>query len=606
MSVLSTIAKALAGRAAKQGGERAVARRAAPLAVERRAAPLVVRRSEPLAVKGGAWWDAPAQRALPAPPKPLALPAPGPGLPPHAAKPRGGQWWVDKEVPLGDYSGNFSPEHAARAQLPTGVRFSSGPTDVALRDWWDKALPRYLKNDFATADDPLRALADRGLLPPNAVHPQIDADTWSRMAGSSFSEDPIEHIMFPRNEMGGMPGAGDDLRGGALSSMPWLAKQPVTDNIYQMRPRDIEDLNFTHVGDELRNALSPEVHGFPPDLAVRPESLQRMSFPQAVEHVGKIGQWREAQMAKQQAEAMNNPAIQTFKEYPDDPRGMRWVELRQPEYDPTVNAEDYYLEHGRYPEEAAPGATHLQDALRFEGDTMGHCVGGYCDDVVAGRSRIFSLRDSKGQPHVTIETGPPHTGNNPTGLRYELPDDVRDTVWDEAMTALKDRGDPAIFDSEGNMTPFGNAEHAREQDLAADRWLKQNAPHDIVQIKGKQNRAPNDDYLPYVQDFVKSGQWGRVGDLRNTGLTRLPDGRYITDQQWDEGMRKALQAGNPSSDPAVIETLLGSHRPNAGATFSDEDWKVVLPHFEGFAYGGRVEADRDFARRPMAVTRRAA
>lgn len=43
--------------------------------------------------------------------------------------------------------------------------------------------------------------------------------------------------------------------------------------------------------------------------------------------------------------------------------------------------------------------------LDAEGEKMGHCVGsgGYDDDVESGRSRIFSLRDRKNQPHVTIE-----------------------------------------------------------------------------------------------------------------------------------------------------------------------------------------------------------
>ena len=40
----------------------------------------------------------------------------------------------------------------------------------------------------------------------------------------------------------------------------------------------------------------------------------------------------------------------------------------------------------------------------------------------------------------------------------------------------------------------------------------------IKQIKGKQNKAPNPEYLPYVQDFVRSGKWSDVGDLSNTGL----------------------------------------------------------------------------------------
>lgn len=48
-----------------------------------------------------------------------------------------------------------------------------------------------------------------------------------------------------------------------------------------------------------------------------------------------------------------------------------------------------------------------QDLAR-EGELMGHCVGGYCNSVDTERSTIYSLRDPKGEPHVTIELdGPP-------------------------------------------------------------------------------------------------------------------------------------------------------------------------------------------------------
>ena len=44
---------------------------------------------------------------------------------------------------------------------------------------------------------------------------------------------------------------------------------------------------------------------------------------------------------------------------------------------------------------------HLHD----EGEAMGHCVGraGYQEAIAAGRSRILSLRDKQGKPHVTVE-----------------------------------------------------------------------------------------------------------------------------------------------------------------------------------------------------------
>ena len=47
-----------------------------------------------------------------------------------------------------------------------------------------------------------------------------------------------------------------------------------------------------------------------------------------------------------------------------------------------------------------------------EGDLMGHCVGGYAEDVANGSTEIYSLRDEKNRPHVTIEMSiynPPET-----------------------------------------------------------------------------------------------------------------------------------------------------------------------------------------------------
>ena len=47
-----------------------------------------------------------------------------------------------------------------------------------------------------------------------------------------------------------------------------------------------------------------------------------------------------------------------------------------------------------------------EKALEREGDLMNHCVGGYCEQVESGESRIFSLRDPDNKPHVTMEYSP--------------------------------------------------------------------------------------------------------------------------------------------------------------------------------------------------------
>ena len=531
--------------------------------------------------------------ALPAPPKVLALPPPDPAkqLPPFAAKPRGGQWMVRGKGSEYDF-GDFSPDVVARETIPGGLLFSSDPNDHALRDWYKRALTKYVMNDMGTPEDPIRSLAERGL----AHKPDLTPDKWSDLAsGTIIGNEPIGSYLLPPNTSGGMPGAGSTLRSDTMQLMPWLAKAPVTDPLYRVNPGGIGALEFGHVADELRQAMKADAYGIPPDLAVRPESLARMSFPQAVERVGRINQFRAKKMEEESLAALNNPAIQTFKEYPD--MGYRWVELRQPEgvelpqdfdilgsndlgYD-VMGPDGTHYGYSKSRDEAIAAAQQeyarrpLQDALKYEGDTMGHCVGGYCDDVASGRSRIFSLRDAKGQPHVTIETAPRDPYNTPQGFGNRM-NELRPGVWDEII-------------AHPDFSQLGG--HGTVEAHFPDLWAQiAGRAEDIIQIKGKQNRAPNDDYLPYVQDFVKSGTWGNIGDLGNTGLVKLPDGRYITKQQYEEGATKWL--GQGASD------LLSNQRMYGDDFWERNDWK---PHFEGYAVGGRIERNRCFSRHPMSV-----
>lgn len=566
-----------------------------------------------------------AQRALPAPPRQLALPAPGPGLPPQASKPRGGQFFTEKADP------SSSPEAVARrqaeelaprflsnedllAQLDTNADVPFPPETQAAQDWLARSLAKYYKTDFGAPEDPLRDLAARGL------HYDVDMtpERWKNMVDSYLAPMSLQQILFQPNRAGGMPGAGSDVRGATLAAMPWLAKQPATDNIYGV----VGGLNLSHFADELANALNPTASGLPADLALRPESLARMSFPQAAERVGRINQFRAKQMDEAVQASANNPAVQTFKEYPE--AGYRWVELRQPEFTPDTLPESFSLRVrdndqggksyaivdefnrgqevsvGTSPEDAIQRAKRrlmaddprLQDALRFEGDTMGHCVGGYCDDVASGRSRIFSLRDAKGQPHVTIETAPGRVPRDP-------PPDIEADIAAKAEVLAEE------ISKSGPLSKQGAFERTYSRLVSEWRAQQQRPPQDIIQIKGKQNRAPVEDYLPFVQDFVKSGTWGDVGDLRNTGLVRLPDGRFITQQQAEEAvgaipetttMRRAY-----GSDERVPTRQV--YDPSSLDYMDPEEWAGISQYFEGFAIGGRVDADRCFSRSPFGVRR---
>jgi hypothetical protein len=279
---------------------------------------------------------------------------------------------------------------------------------------------------------------------------------------------------------------------------PWLEKVPDEAAVYSAKGLQ-RDLGFEHLIDELRNATDPD-SGLPRSLQLSPEKLQKVTVPQAVELVDKINKWRAEQKVAADLKRSQNAATVEYKAYETIPgttepnqRGLRWVELRKPEVKELpegysvkpMDREGYYAVYeppskaypqgrstgaiGKSPEEAIAnsdfGRNALEESLKYEGEVMGHCVGGYCPDVQEGRSRIYSLRDAKGEPHVTVE--------------------VRPGIIEPRMN-----GDVKL-------------------------------PDEIVQIKGKANRAPKDEYLPFVQDFVRSGQWSAVGDIRNTGLIEI-------------------------------------------------------------------------------------
>jgi RNA polymerase sigma-70 factor (ECF subfamily) len=152
---------------------------------------------------------------------------------------------------------------------------------------------------------------------------------------------------------------------------------------------------------------------------------------------------------------------------------------------------------------------------------MGHCVGGYADEVASGATRILSLRDKKGQSHVTVELQ--NTNKMSRDVRTDL-------------------------------------------------------PTNILQIKGKQNRAPVDAYQPYVQDLVKSGTWGEVRDLQNTGLHNVlaPEAAaygvkpgYYTTTELAKLQEGPIRGQRGSADPELLAKIAAGTAAGAYLLSSD-------------------------------------
>jgi hypothetical protein len=364
--------------------------------------------------------------------------------------------------------------------------------------------------------------------------------------------------------------------GSTVDNNSWLLKVPPETPVYYPERGLTEDLGFNHLVDELRNAANPE-SGLPKNLHIDPADLGKLTMPKAVELVADINAWRATQKAEADLLRANNAATQLVKEYPG--QGMKWVELKTPEAKlpegvSVIKYGDLYhvvddvgtsLSVGATEKEAlnllsrSERETTLADALKYEGDTMAHCVGGYCPDVVEGKSRIYSLRDAKGQPRVTIEVGK----HNPN-LDFQY---AKENLAELYAKYRANRND--YF----NSWPDFLKKEAPE--------LLESTESKIVQIKGFRNKKPADEFLPFVQDFVKSGQWSNVKDLENSGLLRIGD-KYVDENKYRE------VAGD--LNPDYISNLIN----NRVKDLSPDDAEIIRRLQEpepGFAQGGMVSSN---------------
>jgi len=397
----------------------------------------------------------------------------------------------------------------------------------ALNQWVDKNLTNYVKKEMATPEDPVRKLAEQGV-----VHFPIAEDPtyWQRkgdqsreaFGGKQLSQSDLAKQWENRTDSAinvetaqqhqDMMHLDPSLY---TSSEDWIKKLSPETLLYTTRGSTLNpsDLGFTHIMDVLKQDLE--------NGRIRPESLKNVSMEQAVRRTYEYDQ----EMAKKMAEAQFKvtEGMPVHKEYPE---GYKWIELAPREvkskedlgdlglqayfdYMKSGGNEAYALKAGQ----KADASKYLAEALKYEGDTMGHCVGGYCPDVLEGRSRIFSLRDKKGEPHVTVEVEP----SRALGSHANLSNEQKQELHNQVVAQHYGGQEPDLKDALNDLANYDKHPYfQRINEAYTEKYGS--PPSNIIQIKGKQNLAPKEQYLPFVQDFVKSGNWSDVGDLRHTGL----------------------------------------------------------------------------------------
>ncbi len=564
-----------------------------------------------------------------------------PVRPMNVMKPKGGNWLAGDYSPEAVaqrlkqplYPGRMPFGHneqeiaAALGVTPEEVLANADPSSLAINKWLDQKLAKYVRNEMATPEDPLRALIqNRGvshISEDDLMRAQRSA-TFARAARRARAGFPEEGMAERMHAAAGYPeGLSEDRARMAsgwetladmqispktperllnpvykptfdeyLRENPWLAKVPPETTVYGVADRPavvVEELGFDHLVDELRNAVTPN-SGLPRELQLKPEQLSKVTVPQAVELVDRVNKWRAAQKAEAGLARSTNAATAEYKAYPTIPgtdrpneRGLRWVELRAPSNE-TMPLEERKALIAKLREEGGNPETWpremLETALKYEGETMGHCVGGYCPDVIEGKSRIFSLRDARGEPHVTVEVNP---GDWFTAMTNRSMNDS-----DLFNSELKRRYAEAGISSKSmkqEATQLGNELYAE--------MFGSPPPAEIVQIKGKANRAPKEDYLPFVQDFVKSQQWGRVGDLRNTGMRQTREVFNVNELQL---LKQLGEDYIPDAlGGADIQRLHNMLVPEGRRLKYDARGNVVGSEDPGYARGGLVGLHAKYA-----------
>jgi hypothetical protein len=500
---------------------------------------------------------------------------------------------------------------ARKAQMEQAL--AQAQKTEAANKWVDSNLRNYVTKQMATEDDPVRKLAEEGI---KAFPVNIDefGDAELRTYGSAkakqnrkvtgyvpegVAKSPLaKHYETMTDEALNITPAERYQSVQALPPMqrptgtmdaPWVNKLDPETPIFSLnKDADFNKFGFDHIMDVLREDLAAG--------RIRPEQLNKISMEQAVRRTHEYDEALKAKMLNARIAEQANANV--FKEYPE---GYKWVQLDKPG---QFSLESDIMGHsvrGYEPPQGHPDWADISGNSGYE--DYGH--GGY-EAIKSGRAKIYSLRDPKGMSHATIEIAENPQAYPVSEAEFaKLPSKTK-AEYSQYVREWRQRN-PDVEE----LTDEHTAQALREAGVKPK-------PPRITQIKGKQNAAPNEAYQPYVQDFVKSGDWSEVGDISNTGLRDVkfmtnPDvyqkylerglkvPKYATEKELDELHNEYLRLAEPRNykPPAEgmaegggafkkLQFMGGGGITTSGGSFSSEELGVSPSDIDASKYAKRI------------------
>lgn len=520
------------------------------------------------------------------------------------------------------------------------------PNAVALNQWIDTKVRKYIRNQAGSEADPIRKLVDEGVpygftessgdnkfvqgvkrkkvgKPTEGISQTPEGKNWEYTVDSIFSPTQSNDIKEILNN----PNIDDARKKSKLRvelDLPIITNEDyeaiklineISDkNVYDLNPTGLtQKLGLNHVSDVLMEDLRSG--------KLKPEQLNQMSIEKAIRRTAEYDAQKAKEMAK--ANAASAEGMPIPKEYND---GFKWVELKYTEpkdyvpegydvssmtYDdgrtvyfantPTTRSSAYKTREEAQKElnDKIKGLKSFREkgktkeALTSEGEIMGHCVGSYCEEVSRGDVKIYSLRGPDGKSHVTIEARP----------------QISMTAWRDANMDLINRN-PELQRLDFNMrsldddNKYGHRmterDYIREMSKEMQRRnIEPIAPQgymELHQVKGKQNKRPDEKYQKYVSDFIKNNPTEYdivdVKELDNTNLMNVQDifetGLVDKDTHNHPEVEKILKMLHPE--------VFRADAPNIPKAFSrSEELKYDLfkEAAEDLARQGNVFLDKD-------------
>lgn len=399
-----------------------------------------------------------------------------------------------------------NPTFPGSEELP--LLISRIKNDLAVDDWVNSTLAKYMKRDLGTPEDPVRKLAEEGITHTN-LGPQYETPSVMTAHTRRFRGYPAEGMATSPQALRWETAADDALAdtyvtGGQNLMNPfsirrqeipeWYKNLPEGTTVYEPRTTN---LGLDHIVDVLHEDLMAG--------RLRPDQVSKISMSDAVRRAHQYNIERAAKLDA--SKAAQRAGLPVHKEYGS---GYKWIELNKPG---SFAAESDAMGHsvrGYEPPKDHPDWTELSGGYGYSG--YGH--GGW-DAIKSGKAKVHSLVDEKGHPHVTVESFTPEIKTWDDVTRLVGRGKAKE-LWDEFGSTYR------TTTPDKSTGPDPTSEAIRE--FLVSKGIDPTQNRVISQIKGKQNARPVDDYQPYVADFVRTGDFHPViGDAHHTDLVLIGD-----------------------------------------------------------------------------------